>query len=228
MIRRTVRNEWKYQISPASAVLLARRLAVFLKRDMHSRLDGYLIRSLYFDDIAESAFFDKLAGVNERAKYRLRYYDNDTERIFLECKRKHGYLTEKDSVQVSRTTAEHMMRNMPLAMDELSAPLMAEFAAQRSARLMRPRVIVDYQRLAFVYDEQDTRITLDSNIRTNMYRTDALFDRITTMPVLENGNVILEVKFDEYLPERAKEALSHIAVMPQANSKFCQCVLPLI
>lgn len=228
MIRRTVRNEWKYQISPASAVLLARRLAVFLKRDMHSRPDGYLIRSLYFDDIAESAFFDKLAGVNERAKYRLRYYDNDTERIFLECKRKHGYLTEKDSVQVSRTTAEHMMRNMPLAMDELSAPLMAEFAAQRSAHLMRPRVIVDYQRLAFVYDEQDTRITLDSNIRTNMYRTDALFDRITTMPVLENGNVILEVKFDEYLPERAKEALSHIAVMPQANSKFCQCVLPLI
>ena len=228
MTRRTVRNEWKYQISPASAVLLAKRLGVFFKRDMHSGQAGYLIRSLYFDDIAESAFFDKLAGVNERAKYRLRYYDNDTERIFLECKRKHGYLTEKDSVQVSRTTAEHMMRNMPLAMDELSAPLMAEFAAQRSARLMRPRVIVDYQRLAFVYDEQDTRITLDSNIRTNMYRTDALFDRITTMPVLENGNVILEVKFDEYLPERAKEALSHIAVMPQANSKFCQCVLPLI
>ena len=228
MSRRTVRNEWKYQISPASAVLLARRLAVFLKRDMHSRPDGYLIRSLYFDDIAESAFYDKLAGVNERTKYRLRYYDNDTDHIFLERKRKHGNLIEKDSVPVSKTTAAHMMRNMPLALDELSAPLMAEFAAQRSAHLMRPRVIVDYQRLAFVYVEQNVRITLDSNIRSNMFRTDSFFDRITTLPVLENGNVILEVKFDEYLPERPKEALCHIAVMPQANSKFCQCVLPLI
>ena len=228
MTRRTVRNEWKYQISPASAVLLARRLAVFLKRDMHSGQDGYSIRSLYFDDFAESAFYDKLAGVNEREKYRLRYYDDDSEHVFLERKRKHGNLIEKDSVPVSQATVTRMMRDVPLDMDELSAPLMVDFAAQRSARLMRPRVIVDYQRLAFVYAEQDTRITLDSNIRSNMFRTDSFFNRITKLPVLENGNVILEVKFDEYLPERAKEALSHIAVAPQANSKFCQCVLPLI
>lgn len=228
MIRRTVRNEWKYQISPASAVLLARRLAVFLKRDMHSRPDGYLIRSLYFDDFAESAFYDKLAGVNEREKYRLRYYDDDTDHIFLERKRKHGSLIEKDSVPVTRMTAEHMMRDIPLEMDEINIPLLAEYAANRSARLMRPRVIVDYQRLAFVYTEQNVRITLDSDIRSSMYRTDAFFNRTTTIPALENGNVILEVKFDEYLPDWPREALSRIAVMPQANSKFCQCVLPMI
>lgn len=228
MIRRTVRNEWKYQISPASAVLLSRRLAVFLKRDIHSGQDGYLIRSLYFDDIAESAFYDKLAGVNEREKYRLRYYDADSDHIFLERKRKHGNLIEKDSIPVSRMVAQRMIKDMPLEMGELSAPLMAIFAAQRSARLMRPRVIVDYRRLAFVYEEQNVRITLDSNIRSNLYRTDSFFDRFTTLPVLENENVILEVKFDEYLPEKPKEALSRIAVMPQANSKFCQCVLPLI
>ena len=228
MIRRTVRNEWKYQISPASAVLLSRRLAVFLKRDTHSGQDGYLIRSLYFDDIAESAFYDKLAGVNEREKYRLRYYDADSDHIFLERKRKHGNLIEKDSIPVSRMVAQRMIKDMPLEMGELSAPLMAAFAAQRSTRLMRPRVIVDYRRLAFVYEEQNVRITLDSNIRSNLYRTDSFFDRFTTLPVLENENVILEVKFDEYLPEKPKEALSRIAVMPQANSKFCQCVLPLI
>ena len=90
MLRRTIRNEWKYQISPASAVLLAKRLAVFLRRDIHSGSDGYLIRSLYFDDIAESAFYDKLAGVNEREKYRLRYYNENTDHIFLERKRKLG------------------------------------------------------------------------------------------------------------------------------------------
>ena len=228
MIRRTVRNEWKYQISPASAVLLARRLAVFLKRDMHSRSDGYLIRSLYFDDFAESAFYDKLAGVNEREKYRLRYYDDDTDHIFLERKRKHGSLIEKDSAPVSRVTAEHMMRDIPLEMDEINIPLLAEYAANRSAHLMRPRVIVDYRRLAFVYMEQNVRITLDSDIRSSMYRTDAFFNRTTTIPVLENGNVILEVKFDEYLPDWPREALSRIAVMPQATSKFCQCVLPMI
>lgn len=228
MTRRTVRNEWKYQISPASAVLLAKRLGVFLKRDLHSRQDGYLIRSLYFDDIAESAFYDKLAGVNEREKYRLRYYDYDSDHIFLERKRKHGNLIEKDSIPVSRAIAERMMKDIPLEMDALDAPLMAAFAAQRSSRLMRPRVIVDYRRLAFVYEEQNVRITLDSDIRSNLFRTDSFFDRFTTLPVLENENVILEVKFDEYLPDKPKEALSCIAVMPQANSKFCQCVLPLI
>ena len=228
MTRRTVRNEWKYQISPASAVLLAKRLDVFLKRDMHSGQDGYLIRSLYFDDIAESAFYDKLAGINEREKYRLRYYDVDSRHIFLERKRKHGSLIEKDSIPVSMAVAERMIKDLPLEMSELTAPLMAAFAAQRSTRLMRPRVIVDYRRLAFVYEEQDVRITLDSDIRSNMYRTDAFFQRATALPVLENENVILEVKFDEYLPDKPKEALSLISVMPQANSKFCQCVLPLI
>ena len=168
MTRRTVRNEWKYQISPASAVLLAKRLDVFLKRDMHSGQDGYLIRSLYFDDIAESAFYDKLAGINEREKYRLRYYDVDSRHIFLERKRKHGNLIEKDSIPVSMAVAERMIKDLPLEMSELTAPLMVAFAAQRSTRLMRPRVIVDYRRLAFVYEEQDVRITLDSDIRSNM------------------------------------------------------------
>lgn len=227
-MRRTVRNEWKYQLSPAGGVLLAARLSAYLKRDSHAGPDGYMIRSLYFDDIAESAFYDKLAGVKEREKYRLRYYNGDAEHIFLERKRKHGALVEKDSVPVSRETAERMMRNLPLGEESLRIPLLADYSALRSARLLRPRVIVEYRRLAYVYPEQNVRITLDSDIRTGMFRTDAFFGAATTLPAIPNGNVILEVKFDEYLPDRPKEALSRLSVMPQANSKFCLSVLPMI
>lgn len=227
-MRRTVRHEWKYQVSTASAVLLARRLAVFLKRDIHGGTEGYRVCSLYFDDIAQSAFYDKLAGINEREKYRLRYYDDDIEHIFLERKRKHGNLIEKDSVPVSRDVSERMMHDTALGLQELSTPLLADYSVYRSTRLMRPCVVVDYRRLAFVYQEQNVRITLDSDIRSGMFRMDSFINRSTKFPVYEKGDVILEVKYDEYLPDLPREALACISVAPQANSKFCQCVLPMI
>lgn len=225
--RRTVRNEWKYEISPKSAVLLNARLNAYLMRDSHAGPDGYMIRSLYFDDINESAFYDKLAGISERVKYRIRYYDGHADYLFFERKRKHGVYIEKDSVPISRETAERMIRNQLLLEGELEAPLLAEYAALRLSRLLRPRVIVDYQRKAFVYPEQNVRITLDFDIRSGMYRTVSFFDQIATIPVSNQGNVILEVKYDRYLPDKPREALSKLTLMAQANSKFCMSVLPM-
>ena len=226
--RRTIRNEWKYQITPRHAVLLTARLNALLTRDVHAGPDGYLIRSLYFDDVYESAFYDKLAGVSERVKYRLRYYGDAADILFFERKRKHGIFIEKDSNPIDRTLAERMMRDEPLGMEALFDPLLAEYSALRSSRLLRPRVIVEYQRKAFTYPEQNVRITLDFNIRSGLYRTGAFFDRQVTLPVTDQGGVILEVKFDRYLPKLPKEALSRISLTPQANSKFCMSVLPMI
>ena len=227
-MRRTVRHEWKFQISPATAVLLSTRLNIFLKRDAHAGPEGYRIRSLYFDDVNESAFYDKLAGVNERVKYRLRYYNDNAGVIFFERKRKHDVYIEKDSFRISREMAEHMIRDMALPVDMLCNPLMEEFAALRSTRLMRPRVIVDYHRLAYVYPEQNVRITLDSGVRSGLYKTGGFFGSGVSLPVAENDFVILEVKYDAYLPNWPKEAISPLCLMPQASSKFCSSVLPMI
>jgi len=226
--RRTVRNEWKYEISPKSAILLDARLSAFLKRDKHGGRDGYLIRSLYFDDIYESAFYEKTAGVKERVKYRIRYYDFHTDVIFFERKRKHGIYIEKDSVLINRNIAENMIQNRPLKNAVLQDSLLAEYSALRSSSLLKPRVIVDYQRKAYTFQEQNVRITLDSNIQSGMYRTDAFFEKPMMLPVSNHDNVVLEVKFDRYLPDWPKEALSQLQLTSQANSKFCMSVLPMI
>jgi SPX domain protein involved in polyphosphate accumulation len=195
---------------------------------MNAGPDGYLIRSLYFDDIYESAFYDKLSGISERVKYRLRYYNGNIDLILFERKRKHDNFIEKDSLPVSRNTAELMLRNETLNSELLDFPLLAEYSALRSSRLLRPRVIVEYHRLAFVYPEQNVRITLDSEIRSGMHKTDTYFRASETIPVSNQSNVILEVKYDRYLPDRPKEALSNFASMPQSYSKFCMSILPMI
>ena len=82
------RNEWKHEITPADRLVLKQRLSLIMKPDSHA-VDGlYHIRSLYFDDIHDTALYEKIDGVNQRDKYRLRYYNGDTSYIVLERKSK--------------------------------------------------------------------------------------------------------------------------------------------
>lgn len=208
-------------------MLLDARLRAFLHRDRHASADGYFIRSLYFDDATDSACFDKLAGVQERAKYRLRTYNLDPGMVYFECKRKHGMLTDKSSVPVDSKTATALISGAALPSAAWDTPLLAEFLALRSAALLRPRVLVDYTRMAYEYPEEHTRVTLDYDVRSGMYRTNGYFDPIVTLPV-SDGGVVLEIKFDRRLPDYVRRVLAPLRLLPEANSKYCSCVLPTV
>jgi len=224
MIENTFRNEYKYLIGAASAELLRRRLGALIDRDVHARESGdYFIRSIYFDDTSFTAFHDKLAGVSVRNKYRIRFYNMDASQLFFEAKRKRDRFVHKDCVPISREQADRMLSGKPLEQNECSEPLLAEFSALCNVG-MQPSVVVDYVRTAFVYPVGDVRITLDSDLYAESYRAESAFTDVGGVPVLEGGDVILEVKFTGFLPPFIAAALSDVPKILSANSKYCNCL----
>ena len=217
-----MRHELKYLISASAAELLRRRLPCIMQRDPHAGPAGrYTIRSLYFDDFYAGAYAEKIDGLCDRLKYRIRCYNYDTSYLKLECKEKHGSLTRKRATAVSTEQAAALQANTPLADAE---GLVLELQQKLRWDGLRPKVLVDYDRTPFVCADGNTRITLDENLRTRPFCTDLNAPWGAMIPVLEPDQVILEVKFDDYLPGQLADALKDIPKTPMAISKFALCM----
>ncbi len=209
-------------ISRGSLELLKRRLPLALHRDGHAGADGsYWIRSLYFDDTEHSAFWEKLDGVKERSKYRIRYYDFDDSYIILEKKERMGELCRKTAQRVSRETAERLAQGGPA---EADAPLCREFDALRASRGLRPTVIVDYRRWPFYSNVSNTRVTLDAELSTPVWSLDFFNRELAVFPVFEPDEALVEFKYDGFPPPFAAMLLEGIPKSREAVSKYAMCL----
>ncbi len=218
------RHELKYLISDAEKEVLIRRLSSIVQSDAHAGNGGYMIRSLYFDDRFERAYEEKLAGVESRKKYRIRIYDYSDKVIKLECKHKQGQYIHKTAAPLTRMETQAIIAgdyNFLLGRDE---PLCREFYLECEMNGMTPSVVVDYDRIPFVYPYGDVRITFDCLIRAGLF-TDNLFDRaLPVTGVIEPGMLIMEVKFTEYLPELIRKLLPVADSAYMAYSKYTMCL----
>lgn len=220
-MEKNFRHEYKFLISPNGAKLLKVRLPHIMGRDLHAGPTGqYTIRSLYFDDPHFTAFRDKVDGVDNRTKYRIRCYNGDTAHCRLERKEKKGHLTRKTGQSITSQEA--------LALQSRTFPhgegLCEELRLLCASQGLRPMVLVDYDRTPFVCAAGNVRITLDENLRTRPYCADLFDEHQSMIPVLEDNQVILEVKFDDYLPGYLRDALADIPKIPMAISKFAMCL----
>lgn len=218
------RHELKYFINPAELEALRARIAPLMKLDSHCRNgEPYVIRSLYFDDIDDSAYYDKQAGVMYRDKYRIRIYNYSDKEIFLERKRKMGDLIQKSSVQITRRLCDQLIDGDPRGLHKAANPLLQDTYVQMRTRLLRPRVIVDYAREAYTHIAEDTRITFDLNLRTGLHSFDIFNRRLPTVCPHDRNVQILEVKFNNYLPDYIAAMLSGIEAERSAISKYVLC-----
>ena len=172
-----------------------------MNQDIHQKGDCYEIRSLYFDDAWDRCMDENESGVDKREKYRIRIYDPRSDVIHLEIKEKCSGLTKKRSCDLSREECLLLMENaLPLKLDS-RAPLNCLQMRMRDCR-MEPKAIISYERTAFVHPSGNVRITFDRNIQASRCREDFLEDFVCGMtPVLPAGWHILEVKYDEFLPD---------------------------
>lgn len=220
-MEKNFRHEYKFLISPNAAKLLKLRLPYIMGRDTHAGPTGqYTIRSLYFDDPNFTAFRDKIDGVDNRTKYRIRCYNGDTSRCRLERKEKKGHLTRKSGQSISAQEAQALQSRAFTKAEGLCEELRLLCSSQG----LRPMVLVDYDRTPFVCAAGNVRITLDENLRTRPYCSDLFDTHQSMMPVLDDNQVILEVKFDDYLPGYLRDALADIPKVPMAISKFAMCL----
>lgn len=209
------------------SLILKQRLALAMDVDKNSvNLDNtYFIRSLYFDDINSTAYYEKIDGVLYRKKYRIRIYNNDSSFIRLERKWKHNNMTSKDQLKISKENCINLLTNQFDNIDKelLNNSLMKEFITDIKVFGLKPSVIVDYKRLAYTYPISEVRITFDERIKSGLYNCNLFNMNRITYDVIDNNVVVLEVKFNEVLPEHISIILQTIPMYRQAVSKFALC-----
>lgn len=219
------RYEQKYLIHPYQYEEIKRILMVMAEHDKHAGADGeYMIRSVYFDDMYNTAYNEKSDGLYSRRKYRVRIYNCSDRVINLECKYKEGAYICKELVPLTREEYELLISGKPEFLLKKDSQLAKEFYVDLRTRLLRPCVIVDYERESFVYDAGDVRITFDKNVRACEAGQDIFDENIPSYNVFGLEELIMEIKFTGYLPERIQQIFK-VRKMPQTSaSKYCLCV----
>lgn len=217
------RHEIKHYINLADYFVLRQRLRAVLYPDEHAGSDGfYHIRSLYFDTPDDRALREKIDGVNCRDKFRIRYYNHDTAVIHLEKKSKRKNLCIKKSASLTADEAQALADGEYEWLGERPEPLLGELYRKMQQENLRPKTIVDYFRDPFVYPAGNVRVTLDHHIRTGFNCTDFLDPDCVTVPA-DEGTIILEVKWDEYLPDIVRSVVQLPGRQATAYSKYAVC-----
>lgn len=217
-----LRHEWKHEINRSDVIALRSRLRAVMAQDSHSVNGKYEVRSLYFDNLEDKALSEKINGVNRREKFRVRYYNDDTSFILLEKKSKINGMCRKEHVRLSAAEAQAISECDTDILKESENPLVRELYFKMRTQGLQPKTIVDYTREAFVYAPGNVRVTLDYNIHTGLTGTDFLKTDCVTVPA-GDAPVILEVKWDEFLPSIIRDIVQLSGRHSSAFSKYAAC-----
>lgn len=216
------RHEWKHEITASDVITLRARLRAITRPEPHGINGKYNIRSLYFDDCFDTALQEKINGVNRREKFRIRYYNHDTSFIRLEKKSKINGLCNKEWIPVTVEEVQAILGGDTEWMRADDRALIRELYLKNKSRGLRPKTIVEYTREAYVFPAGNVRITMDYNLRTGIGSKDFLNPDSITVPAGE-APVILEVKWDEYLPDIIRDAVQLEGRRSSAFSKYAIC-----
>lgn len=216
------RHEVKHEINRQDLLILRQRLGAVMTPDSHAANGRYEIRSLYFDNLCDKALREKLDGVSVREKYRIRLYNNDPSVIHLERKFKQGGLGYKDLTLLTPEQARQIAAGDIRWMRDSEDEVLLRFYTRLRNEGLKAKVLVDYTREPFVFAPGNVRVTLDYNIRTGLRSTDFLNPGCATIPV-PGSPCILEVKWDNYLPDAIRGAVQLGDRHSAAFSKYAAC-----
>ncbi len=238
------RHELKYLLSHAEYLILKSRIAAVMDYDKHAGENGYFIRSIYFDDLRESAYHEKLWGICDRRKIRIRAYDNDPSHIVLECKEKENMWVSKASAAIDRDTCDALIQGDFSALEQRREEVCKNVYVAFREKGLKPSVIVDYHREPFVMPISNLRITFDQHLHAGGITGFSMFGKGQVSKEVEGNkevikadneigddisvpiypdSVILEVKYDNYLPDMIRMLIPKHTGAQLSISKYCIC-----
>ena len=221
---RTLRHELKYAINNFEYSYLKSRIKNLMNSDLNvNEIGEYHIRSLYFDDIEDSSYNDKESGVFKRKKYRIRIYNKSDNLIKLELKEKFVSFISKQNRTISRKLYEEIINNTVCIEDFKDDSFLLDFYLQMKMNVLRPKVIVDYIREPYICDYGNVRITFDKELQVVTNSTDIFYDSPTLISPIIAGDMILEVKYDDHIPEYIRGLLELARNQRLAISKYTIC-----
>ncbi len=216
------RHEWKHVLNTADLLVLRQRLRAVMESDPHAVDGRYQIRSLYFDNLDDKALREKIDGVNMREKFRIRLYNGDPSVIHLEKKSKRNGLGTKFAANLTAEEAWKIVEGDLDWMPAADRPLVQELYCKMRYQGLRPKTLVDYTREPFIFRPGNVRVTLDYDIRTGLRCTDLLDPDAVTIPAGE-APILIEVKWDAFLPSIIRDAVSLPDRRVGSFSKYAQC-----
>lgn len=215
------RKEIKHAISYPQYMMMKSKLAHVMQLDAHANANGkYLIRSTYFDNFSNKALNEKKEGYLHRDKYRVRIYDKAATTVYLERKSKRHNMTFKTKCLMTKAEYEKMRRSELEWMEKDERALIRDLYEQMMYQQLKPVTVVDYEREAYVYPFGNVRVTFDSKIQTSVRNNDMFQPYLPMVDVLEPNMLVLEVKYDEYLPDIIKYLLQSVDTHAEAYSKY--------
>lgn len=219
------RHELKYNITYWQYLQLRSRFRQVMKTDPHTESDGtYQIRSIYFDNVQDKALREKVNGVAKREKFRIRYYNDNFTYIILEKKIKDNNLCMKVSAGLKDAECRMLLAGNLEWMRNHPSSLVQELYGKMKYQQLRPRVLVSYTREPYIYAAGNVRITFDWNVRTTMYHQKFLEEKVYDVEAVQcPGEMIMEVKYDAFLPRVIQDLIQMDGVRQQSFSKYGAC-----
>ena len=221
---RTLRHEYKFPATTAQCEVLRERFSAVMTPDTHGDNGCYRVTSVYLDDVYRSAYNDKLIGADTRKKYRIRTYDLSEKLLHFECKYKDRDMTSKRGIWISPKQYHSILKGdySFVWSGEYEGTILEDASYSNALALLRPSVIVDYNRQAFINPEGNVRFTIDSGFKAGAFSDDMLSENIGYLPV-EDFTAVIEIKYDDYLPSYLEELLGGIELKQESVSKFLLC-----
>ncbi len=219
------RHELKYRISAADYFAIRQRVRCLMKRDPHADENGiYRIQSLYFDNYRDKALLEKVNGVSKREKFRIRYYNEDLSYIKLEKKIKNKDLCRKEDAPLTKEEYQNILLYPYSKGSEAEKPLVRELYWKMQTQQLRPQVLVSYKREAYVYEAGNVRVTFDYDIRTSLFQKEFLQKSLSEISAMDSSEeMVLEVKYDAFMPEVIQDLLQTGRLRQSAFSKYAIC-----
>lgn len=220
-----IRHELKYYISMGEYLVLRDRLKPLMPLDPFADPEtrSYDIRSLYFDDIYNTAMWEKMDGIKNRKKWRMRLYNYKSDNIKLEKKAKYDMYTAKESCTITKYQVEQILAGRYEFLLAGGNSLFEELYGDIVVNRLRPIVLVDYIREAYIYPAGNIRVTFDRYLHSGNFSTDIFRPTMVTVPILDPGTLVLEIKYDTILPSHIRDILSTTIGMRSAISKYALC-----
>lgn len=218
-----LRHEYKIYLNKSDYYAIKPRLKAVMKPDAYVLSDGsYKIRSLYFDNYEDKALKEKADGISRREKFRIRCYNFNHDFIRVEKKIKLAGLGTKLSARITKDEVARLIQGDYEFLKHSGNAVLTELYAKMKHQLLRPKTIVDYTREPFVYAAGNVRVTLDYGIRTGLGSINMLDPNLPAVPT-EEGLVILEVKYDNFLPTVIRDIVNAGGREASAFSKYMSC-----
>ncbi len=219
-----LRHELKYYINLSTYYELRGHIKYFMQKDENTiNEDGYLISSLYFDDVFQSALEEKINGTRFRKKYRIRVYEKGDQLINLECKIKYDSFISKVSARLTREQYDKILRGDYEFLADRPEIICKEVYALNRTRLLKPVTVVEYTREAYVAPQGNVRVTFDKNISASVFGIDMFDSELVLAGILPENIMVLEVKYDDFIPTFILNLLQTNQARKCAISKYVMC-----